>query len=157
MYFWDPDLIQNQPRVTVRQWEWSSDHMAFPVLHTSPHGIWLQENLVLFLSFYFPALGFELRAYTLSHSTSLFCVEYFWDRVSPTICPGWLQTSVLLTPVSWVAGCAHQCLAYFSYEKLWLQDCLDFFLTYLFLLLPSNIHTCAPLFRAHYLQIISLR
>jgi hypothetical protein len=27
----------------------------------------------------------------------------FWDRVLPTICPGWLQTSILLISASWVA------------------------------------------------------
>jgi hypothetical protein len=35
----------------------------------------------------------------------------FWDRVSRTICPGWLQTVILLISVSWVArttGMSHQ-------------------------------------------------
>jgi hypothetical protein len=34
----------------------------------------------------------------LEHSTSPFCDEFFWDRVSQTICPSWLQTSIL--PIS---------------------------------------------------------
>jgi hypothetical protein len=34
-------------------------------------------------------LGFKLRAYTLSHSTSPFLWwVFFWNRVSWTICPG---------------------------------------------------------------------
>jgi hypothetical protein len=39
--------------------------------------------------FFFSVLGFELKAYTLSHSTSPFfvCVMgFFQDRVSQTIC-----------------------------------------------------------------------
>jgi hypothetical protein len=28
---------------------------------------------------------------------------FFWDRVSWTICPDWLQTTILLISVSWVA------------------------------------------------------
>jgi hypothetical protein len=35
----------------------------------------------------------------------------FWDRVSQTICPGWLWTVVLLISASWVAritGVRHQ-------------------------------------------------
>jgi hypothetical protein len=41
-------------------------------------------------------LGFELRTYTLSHSTSSFLWFFFQDRVSWTICPGWLRTMILL-------------------------------------------------------------
>jgi hypothetical protein len=32
-----------------------------------------------------------------------FCDGFFWDRVSRTICLGWLQTTILLIPASWVA------------------------------------------------------
>jgi hypothetical protein len=28
---------------------------------------------------------------------------FFWGRISWTICPGWLQTAILLISVSWVA------------------------------------------------------
>jgi hypothetical protein len=34
----------------------------------------------LFFSFFFSVLGFELRAYTLSHSTSPFFVMGFFNR-----------------------------------------------------------------------------
>jgi hypothetical protein len=34
---------------------------------------------------------------------ALFCDEYFWDRVSRTICPGYIRTTILLISVSWVA------------------------------------------------------
>jgi hypothetical protein len=43
-----------------------------------------------------------------------FCVGLFWDRVLRTICPYWLQTSILLTSASWVVritGVSHWCLA----------------------------------------------
>jgi hypothetical protein len=36
---------------------------------------------------YFVELGLELRAYTLSHSTSPFCMTDFFEIGS---CPGWL-------------------------------------------------------------------
>jgi hypothetical protein len=49
-------------------------------------------------------LGFELRAYTLSHSHQLyFCNVFFQHRVSRTICLGWLQIWILLISVTWVA------------------------------------------------------
>jgi hypothetical protein len=36
----------------------------------------------------------------LSHSTRPFGVRYFQDRVSGTICTGWLQTEILLLSAS---------------------------------------------------------
>jgi hypothetical protein len=46
---------------------------------------------------FFVVLGLELRAYTLSHSTSPFlCDVFFRDRVSQTVCLGWLRTAILL-------------------------------------------------------------
>jgi hypothetical protein len=44
--------------------------------------------------FFFSVLGFELRTNTLSQSTSPYCVGFYWDKVSRTICPGWLWTSI---------------------------------------------------------------
>jgi hypothetical protein len=38
--------------------------------------------------FFLVVLGFEFRAYTLSHSTSPFSERFFQDRVSQSICPG---------------------------------------------------------------------
>jgi hypothetical protein len=42
-------------------------------------------------------LGFELRAYTLSVATpaALFCHGLFRDKISLTICLGWLRPSNL--------------------------------------------------------------
>jgi hypothetical protein len=80
--------------------------------------LWLNTNLHLGFSSFpnlpHPILGFELRAYTLSHSTSPFLWWGFsrWG-VSRTICLGWLQTRILLNFASWVAritGLSHQCL-----------------------------------------------
>jgi hypothetical protein len=56
-------------------------------------------------------LEFELKAFTLSHSTIPIFVKVFWDRVSWTTCLGWLQTMILLISASWVAritGVSHQ-------------------------------------------------
>jgi hypothetical protein len=68
----------------------------------------LQESI----PFSFVALGFELRAYALSHSTSsFFCDGFFLDRVFWTICQGWLWTWILLLSVFWVTkitGVNHQ-------------------------------------------------
>jgi hypothetical protein len=64
--------------------------------------------------FFFWGTGFELRAYTMSHSTSHFCDGFFQDRVLWTIFSGWLWTLILLIPSSWVAriiGVSHWCLA----------------------------------------------
>jgi hypothetical protein len=54
----------------------------------------------LFNFFFFLVLGFELRVYTLSHSTGPFCGGFFQDRVSRTICPSWLQIAILLISAS---------------------------------------------------------
>jgi hypothetical protein len=45
-------------------------------------------------------MGVELKAYTLSHSTSPFYVSYFQDKFSQTISPGWLQIAILLISAS---------------------------------------------------------
>jgi hypothetical protein len=61
---------------------------------------------------FFSVLGLELRAYTLSHSTiPSFLWWVFQDRVSWTICPGWLWTVILLIAASWLAriiGLSHR-------------------------------------------------
>jgi hypothetical protein len=61
---------------------------------------------------------------------ALFCKGFFWDRVSWTICPGWLQTTSLLISASWVAritGTSQWCLAsagfYFN-KDYWSQGWL---------------------------------
>jgi hypothetical protein len=62
----------------------------------------------------FAVLRLELRAFSLSHSSSPLCNGYFWDRVLQTICLGWLLTVNLLISASWVAritGVNHWCLA----------------------------------------------
>jgi hypothetical protein len=67
--------------------------------------------LHFFFFFLVVVLKFELRASHLlsRYSTTwvtppaLFCASYFWDRVSQTICLGWLQTKILLISASWVA------------------------------------------------------
>jgi hypothetical protein len=58
--------------------------------------------------FFFAVLEFDLRGYTLSQSTSPIFVKGFQDRVSRTICPGWLQTAIFLLSAR-VIGVSHQC------------------------------------------------
>jgi hypothetical protein len=71
------------------------------------------------LFFFSAVLGFELRAYTLSHSASPFLQKVFFEIGSPgTICLDWLQTVILLIPVSGIAripGVSPQCLAVFCF------------------------------------------
>jgi hypothetical protein len=56
------------------------------VLPFSPHGTDFYSFTYLF--YLFAVLAFELRAYTLSHSTSSVLQWVFQDRVSPSICLG---------------------------------------------------------------------
>jgi hypothetical protein len=51
-------------------------------------------------SFFFSVLGFELRAYTLTQSTSPFFVMCFFKIVLGTICTGWLWITILLISAS---------------------------------------------------------
>jgi hypothetical protein len=52
---------------------------------------------VCFHFLFFAVLEFELRASTTRATPpTLFCVEYFRDRVLQIICLGWLQTTILL-------------------------------------------------------------
>jgi hypothetical protein len=53
--------------------------------------------------FFFAVLGLELRAYTLSHSTSPFLCYIFSRWGLMRYLPGWLRTLILLMSVCWVA------------------------------------------------------
>jgi hypothetical protein len=59
--------------------------------------------LFVYLFIYLAVLGLKLRAFTLSHFASPSCDGCFWNRVSQTICQGWLQTAILLISASWIA------------------------------------------------------
>jgi hypothetical protein len=52
-------------------------------------------SLFLFSFLFYSVLGFELGAYTLSHSTSPFLMDFF-KIGSDKLCPGWLCTVILL-------------------------------------------------------------
>jgi hypothetical protein len=54
---------------------------------------------------------------------ALFLYRVFRDRVSGTICLGWLWTAVLLFSASWVAritGVRHQCLSLYFFVLMFL-------------------------------------
>jgi hypothetical protein len=69
------------------------------------YGLRSQQITWTSLFFFFCGTGLELRVLTLSHSTSpVFVMGFFQDRVSQTICPGWLWTTIFLISASWVAG-----------------------------------------------------
>jgi hypothetical protein len=76
----------------------------------------------VFFFFFFAVLVFKLRAYTLSHS-----ISPFQDRVSGTICPGWLQTAILLISafrVARIIGMSHWCPACLVFDgtRVWTQS-----------------------------------
>jgi hypothetical protein len=73
--------------VTSQGHPWDSFFFFFLLL---PHLSLKTALTFFFFFFFFAVLGFELRAYTLSHSASPFCDGFFQDRISQTICPGWL-------------------------------------------------------------------
>jgi hypothetical protein len=83
----------------------------------------LGENKANFFFFFFwVVLGLELKAYTLSHSTSpIFCEGFFQGRVSQNYLPGLLWTVILLICASWVAritGMSHWHLAHNFFKVL---------------------------------------
>jgi hypothetical protein len=60
-----------------------------------------------------------------------FCDGFFWDRILPTICRGWLRTAIFLISASWgvrITGVSHQHLAkmllffFLSSTGVWTQD-----------------------------------
>jgi hypothetical protein len=59
---------------------------GFDILISYPVILHLSTNLFFFLV----VLGLELRACTLSHSSSPFCEEFFLLGAPGTICLGWL-------------------------------------------------------------------
>jgi hypothetical protein len=76
---------------------------------TQPH---LQLSYTFSLLLFLTALGFELRADHLSHTSSPFCSGYFGDVTSRTICPGWPWISKLpisASQVTRITGVSHQC------------------------------------------------
>jgi hypothetical protein len=74
------------------------------------------DNLSVYLSMYlFWYWGLNSGPTPWATLPTLFCDGFFWDRVSRTICQGWLWTMILQISASWVAriiGVSHQCLAY---------------------------------------------
>jgi hypothetical protein len=103
--------------------------------HTAIHSSLIFSFLFFF---FFVFLGFYLRAFfTLSQFTALFCDGFLQDRVSKTICLGWLQTSNLLISASCIpriTGVCHQHLANIPYDLAY-----DF--TYL--IYKYYYHTCS--------------
>jgi hypothetical protein len=105
------------------------------------HFEWCPQSFFLF----FAVLGFELRAYTLSPSTSSFCdFCFFHDRVLWTIFLGWLRTAILLISTAWIAriiGVSHWCPDCFAY---FLEKVLCFCPGPPVCLLCSRAHTTRP-------------
>jgi hypothetical protein len=84
--------------------------MFIKIFVLSTHDFWIIIMSLFFL--FFVVLGLEIRAFTLSHSTSpVFCGRIYQDRVLQSICLGWLQTAILLisaSSVSRIIGVSHR-------------------------------------------------
>jgi hypothetical protein len=60
-------------------------------------------SFLSFFLFFFSVVGLELRAYTLSHSTSpVFLWRVFQDRSLQLFAWGWLWTVIFLISASWI-------------------------------------------------------
>jgi hypothetical protein len=85
------------------------------------------EILLVRLSIFFFSTGFWTQGLHLEPLHQPFVWKgFFWDRVSWTICLGWLQTAILLISISWIAritGMSHWCLVPLSF-KIWLTELL---------------------------------
>jgi hypothetical protein len=64
---------------------------------------YFSDRVSLSLFLFFLVRGLELRTYILTNPPALYCEGFFQDRVSRTICLGWLGTVILLISTSWVA------------------------------------------------------
>jgi hypothetical protein len=81
---WDPTLIPPPPNTSLKDANYSSVQLQLSVTSQRERVFSdFQCSFWAFLAFCFAELGLELRAYTLSHSTSPFCDGFFRDRVSP--------------------------------------------------------------------------
>jgi hypothetical protein len=92
------------------------------------------SQFLFLLLFFFQYWGLNSGPSLWATAPALFCDGLFWNRVPWTICPGWLQTVILLISASWVAritGVSHRC---------WLQ------LRFLFLLARLNKHDFKELY-----------
>jgi hypothetical protein len=108
--YWDDHVIFILPSVYMSYYIYWLAYVE-PSWHP-----WNETALVMVYDFFFffVVLGFELRAYTLSHSTSPLLGWVFSERVLGTVCPGWLQNMLFLISASWVVritGMSHWCMA----------------------------------------------
>jgi hypothetical protein len=108
---WQAPLILKRLKQKNGRIAWSQEFGSNVGAGIEQHG----EATFLFFFFFFWYWSFELRVYTLS-TPSPFCDDFFWDRVSWTIYPGWLWTSILLMSASWEARITgvNPCLRFFS-------------------------------------------
>jgi hypothetical protein len=103
-WFWSAILLISAARITA----WATGDglclSSCPLFNSPARGT--------FLISFFVVLGFELRAYNLSHSACPFLWWVFFEIGSLELFAwGWLQTMILLTSVSWVAritGVSHR-------------------------------------------------
>jgi hypothetical protein len=119
-----------QQQMLVRMWSYKNSHSASEDVKMA-QSLWkmVSQHLTRSSSLSLSVLVSQCLSLSLSLSCNtgawaqglqletlqpgLFCKQFFQDRVSRVICPGWLWTVILLISASWVAritGMSHQCL-----------------------------------------------
>jgi hypothetical protein len=106
-------------------WRWDLMNSLFGlVLNLNPPHLRPPSSTWQLYFFSFAVLGLDFRAYALSHFTSPFLWQVFWDRVLWTVCLGWFLTVILLISASWVAritGLSHWLICHFLILKTTLE------------------------------------
>jgi hypothetical protein len=106
-----------------------------PILPGVPYRF--TDNTIGFFVCFFAVLGFELRTYTLSHSASPFFVKDFLRQGLENY---WLQTSILLMSVSWVARITRVSHQHPATKCLFKKEQPDFFVPSIYLHSATNIY-----------------
>jgi hypothetical protein len=82
-------------------------------------------DCVFLFFFFFGGTGVWTQGLMLATPPVLFCVGYFWDRVS-FFCPGWPPTVVLLISAFWVAGITGVNHRHPTWSVLWHTEVFKF-------------------------------
>jgi hypothetical protein len=98
--------------------------ICLSIYHLSGTGSLYVTQASFELTFFFSVLVLEFKVCTLSHSTSpFFCNGFFEIGSHKLFAQGWLQTLILLISASWVAGITGMSTAASAFWVLGLQVC----------------------------------
>jgi hypothetical protein len=77
------------------------------VYTTTTSSLKKEKKKFFFFSFLFQYWGLNSGPTPWATPPAFFCDGFFWDSVSWTICPWWLQPSILLISASWISRIIH--------------------------------------------------